>query len=127
LLVRGSAVTEAAGPGPLLGALPDPQWTTSRVELHPGDQLIVYTDGVTDARSGAELFGEQRLRVQVAGSGRPEAAVARVERALSRFAGDVVADDAALVAIMREGTGSLDGADVMRRAEPASAYQAPLG
>jgi PAS domain S-box-containing protein len=118
LLVRGSSVSEAAGPGPLLGALPDPDWATSRVELHPGDQLIVYTDGVTDARSGDELFGEQRLRVQLSGSGRPEAAVARVERALARFAGEAVADDAALVAIMREGSAAVEGAGDALRSEP---------
>jgi sigma-B regulation protein RsbU (phosphoserine phosphatase) len=119
LLVRGSSVTEAAGPGPLLGALAEPDWATSRVELHPGDQLIVYTDGVTDARSGDELFGEERLRLELADSERPEAAVARVERALATFAGGAVADDAALVAIMREGSAAAEGADEGRRAEPA--------
>jgi serine phosphatase RsbU (regulator of sigma subunit)/PAS domain-containing protein len=118
LLVRGSSLSEAAGPGPLLGALPDPHWTTCEVELQPGDQLIVYTDGVTDARSGDELFGDQRLRVQLTGSGRPEAAVARVERALTRFAGDTVADDAALVAIMREGSASVERSGDILRSEP---------
>jgi PAS domain S-box-containing protein len=118
LLVRGSSLSEAGGPGPLLGALPNPNWTTCRVELRPGDQLIVYTDGVTDARSGDELFGDQRLRVQLTGSGRPEAAVARVERALARFAGDAVADDAALVAIMREGAARVERAGDALRSEP---------
>jgi PAS domain S-box-containing protein len=101
LLVRGAEVTEAAVPGPLLGALNEPAWTTTMVELAPGDQLVVYTDGVTDARSGGEMFGEERLRAEVSDSGRPEAAVARVESALQSFAGEIVADDAALVAIMR--------------------------
>ncbi len=101
LRVRGSEVTEAAVPGPLLGALANPGWTTTLVELEPGDQLVVYTDGVTDARSGNEMFGEDRLRGEVADSGRPETAVAKVEAALQSFAGEVVGDDAALVAIMR--------------------------
>ncbi len=101
LLISGGRVTEAAVPGPLLGAMADPDWVTSLVELAPGDQLIVYTDGVTDARSGDEMFGEERLRSEIAGSERPEAAVARVEAALQSFAGEVVGDDAALVAIMR--------------------------
>lgn len=31
-------------------------------QLQPGDRLLLFTDGVTDARSAAgELFGEQRL------------------------------------------------------------------
>src|SRR5256885_17244395 len=37
-----------------------------------------------------ELFGEERLRLELADSGRPEAAVARVERALAAFAGGIV-------------------------------------
>src|SRR5256885_13170773 len=67
-----------------------------------------------------ELFGEERLRLELADSGRPEAAVARVERALAAFAGGIVADDAALVAIMREGSAA-EGADEGRPAEPATA------
>jgi serine phosphatase RsbU (regulator of sigma subunit) len=121
LLVRGPEVIEAAEPGPLLGALPEPDWTSSRIEVQPGDQLIVYTDGVTDARSGDELFGEERLRSQVAGSARPEATVARVERALTSFAGAMVTDDAALVAVMREGRSAAAGAGEEERAEPAPA------
>jgi serine phosphatase RsbU (regulator of sigma subunit) len=105
LLVRGTEVIETTGPGPLLGALEVPDWVTSQVELRPGDQLVVYTDGVTDARSGDELFGEERLRSKIAGSGHPEAAVERIERALTAFAGEAATDDAALVAIMREGAG----------------------
>jgi serine phosphatase RsbU (regulator of sigma subunit) len=120
LLVRGSEVDEATGPGPLLGALPDPDWTTSRVEVRPGEQLIVYTDGITDARSGDELFGEERLKSKIAGSGAPEAAVARIERALIAFAGAAATDDAALVAIMREGAPARDTPAAERGAEAAA-------
>lgn len=121
LVVRGSQVSEATGPGPLLGALPKPEWSTSTVELEPGDQLIIYTDGVTDARSGNELFGEQRLRREVAGCGRPDAVVERVEAALTSFADDAAADDAALVAIMRDPAGPPEAAVEARRGQPAAA------
>jgi serine phosphatase RsbU (regulator of sigma subunit) len=119
LLVRGKEVSEAAKPGALLGAVADPKWTTTRVELAPGDQLVIYTDGVTDARAGSEMFGEDRLRDEIAGSGQPEEAVARVERALTSFAGEVVADDAALVAIMRHVRGAAETADARRERAPA--------
>jgi serine phosphatase RsbU (regulator of sigma subunit)/PAS domain-containing protein len=103
LLRRGGAVVETAKPGPLLGALAEPRWETTALELEPGDQLVVYTDGVTDARAGEELFGQDRLRAALGGAESPAAVVERVERALAAFCGEDVADDAALIAVMREG------------------------
>ncbi len=127
LLISGSNVSEAAVPGPLLGALADPDWTTSSVELLPGDQVIVYTDGVTDARSGDEMFGEERLRSEIAGSDRPESAVAKVEAALQSFAGEVPGDDAALVAIMRSPGPPARAADRARADLEETAPDRPRG
>jgi GAF domain-containing protein len=103
LLCRGGSVAETAKPGPLLGALLNPTWRMTAVELEPGDQLVVYTDGVTDARAGQEMFGEERLHAELGMAASPAVAVDRVERALAAFCGGEVADDAALIAIMREG------------------------
>ncbi|MGW1979611.1 SpoIIE family protein phosphatase [Streptomyces sp. NPDC001889] len=48
--------------GPLLGVLPDPQLCSRRVNLAPGESLVLYTDGITEARNSAnELFDEERL------------------------------------------------------------------
>jgi len=47
---------------PALGAVPDVQYQTGRYTLAPGDKIVLYTDGVTEAHSPAkELFGEERL------------------------------------------------------------------
>lgn len=47
---------------PLLGVLPDLNITVSTVELNPGDVLILYTDGITDAvNSEYQEFGASRL------------------------------------------------------------------
>jgi PAS domain S-box-containing protein len=102
LLSRGGGVATVAKPGALLGALAEPRWETTAVDLEPGDQLIVYTDGVTDARAGRELFGEQRLRAELEKAASPAAVVERLDRALAAFCRGDVADDAALIAIMRE-------------------------
>lgn len=51
--------------GIVLGVLPDITLAQSAVELAPGDMLLYYTDGVTEAMNDAdEEFGEERL-VQV--------------------------------------------------------------
>ncbi len=117
LLRRGGTVVKTAKPGPLLGALAEPRWETTALELELGDQLVVYTDGVTDARAGDELFGEERLRAELGGAESPAAVVDRVERALAAFCGGEVVDDAALIAIMREG----GGAPAVPRPERATA------
>ena len=48
--------------GMALGILYDVHFEQGRAQTRSGDILILYTDGVTEARSGAgELFGEDRL------------------------------------------------------------------
>ncbi|MEW1613841.1 MULTISPECIES: SpoIIE family protein phosphatase [unclassified Streptomyces] len=48
--------------GPLLGVLPDPPLGSGRFRLAPGESLVLYTDGITEARNSAdELFDEDRL------------------------------------------------------------------
>jgi sigma-B regulation protein RsbU (phosphoserine phosphatase) len=55
------AVSEVGVPGSLLGVLPDPELHDVRLGLRPGEYLVMFSDGVTEARRGAEAFGEQRL------------------------------------------------------------------
>jgi serine phosphatase RsbU (regulator of sigma subunit) len=59
-----------AGPigesGMLLGMLASPVLTDSHEVLDPGDIVVLYTDGVTEARHRGEFFGEQRLTAAVA-------------------------------------------------------------
>ncbi|MBO0722652.1 MAG: serine/threonine-protein phosphatase, partial [Blastocatellia bacterium] len=48
--------------GPVLGLNPDFNYEVDEVELEPGDRLVLYTDGLTEARDLAdEEFGEERL------------------------------------------------------------------
>ena len=51
LLISDGAVTEIALRGPVLGAFDDAGWELEQVPLSYGEQLVVYTDGVTEARS----------------------------------------------------------------------------
>lgn len=49
-------------PGHLLGALPGRQYDESAIEIHPGDLLFSYTDGLTDRRSpSGEFYSLERI------------------------------------------------------------------
>ena len=63
LLVRRDGRVEAlAEGGPLLGAVPGANFSTGRVVMEPGDNLIGYSDGILDCRNvEGEDFGSQRL------------------------------------------------------------------
>jgi PAS domain S-box-containing protein len=102
LLARGGEVVAAGAPGPLLGALGDTGWELGSVPIDDGDRLIIYTDGVTEARGERGRFGEDRLRAELAGAADPAEIVATVETALGSFASGPPQDDAAVVAIMRK-------------------------
>lgn len=99
LLVEGDSVTEATGPGPVLGAFTEEAWTLETTSVAPGQQLVVVTDGVTEAAGGSERFGEERLHAQLQGVGSPALAAQQIEVALNEFAGGTLDDDAAIVAI----------------------------
>ena len=56
-------------PSLVLAAMPEAKYKSFETTLHPGDALILYTDGVTEAVNPAlELFGEKRLEESVAKS-----------------------------------------------------------
>jgi sigma-B regulation protein RsbU (phosphoserine phosphatase) len=58
----GKLKTSLLPTGPAVGMLPDMEFKTEWVVLKPGDSLLLYTDGVTDALNGAnEQFSEERL------------------------------------------------------------------
>ncbi|MBI1319101.1 MAG: SpoIIE family protein phosphatase [Candidatus Hydrogenedens sp.] len=54
-----------------LGILPETNYTTESVVLEPGQCMLLYTDGITEARSrGAEMFGTERLMQSLGVCGR---------------------------------------------------------
>ncbi|MFJ9775399.1 SpoIIE family protein phosphatase [Kitasatospora sp. NPDC101157] len=48
-------------PGTLIGISDDPHLTTHHLHLEPAESLLLYTDGITEARNHQEQFGEERL------------------------------------------------------------------
>ena len=99
LLIDGESVVEAAAAGPVLGAFSDATWEVERVQVQPGQQLVVVTDGVTEATGEDERFGELRLHEGLAGVSSPALAAQKLEAALHAFSGGRLEDDAAIIAI----------------------------
>ncbi|HVL52506.1 MAG TPA: SpoIIE family protein phosphatase [Actinomycetota bacterium] len=63
LLVKPGTRARAVGrPGLFLGSFADPVLHDQELLLEPGDVMVLYTDGVTEARRGDEFYGERRLR-----------------------------------------------------------------
>ncbi len=55
------SIEEVGRAGALLGMLGPPRLHDTELRLAPGDALVLFTDGVTEARAGAEFFGQERL------------------------------------------------------------------
>jgi GAF domain-containing protein len=88
--------------GLALGVEPGQTYEEGTATLVPGGALVVYTDGVVEARRDGEFYGIERL-MDVVGAAlqRPAADIARAVMDDCRaFAGDL-ADDCALVVIKR--------------------------
>jgi len=62
LLRRASGRVEILSEsGVLLGVTPEARYSDSPVDLEAGDIVVLYTDGLTEARHGEEMFGPERL------------------------------------------------------------------
>ena len=101
LRVRDGRVEPVGASGPLLGAPDEPDWEIATVELELGDQLVLYTDGVTEARGEAERFGERRLHAVLGQTEDPAGTIRSVESALEMFLSGDSEDDAAMLAVRR--------------------------
>ncbi len=68
LLVRRGEVTPLHSHGLLLGVMRDVSYKTSAVDLAPGDLLVCYSDGISEARSGAQqMFRSEGIAAAILG------------------------------------------------------------
>ncbi len=106
LLRRADGTVEEVGQsGAILGSFGQVELTDTAVDLHPGDALVLYTDGVLEARHrhGAQLYGEQRLHALLTQTSTDTCTAAelcqRLEADVLSFTGGDLADDTAILAI----------------------------
>jgi sigma-B regulation protein RsbU (phosphoserine phosphatase) len=105
LLGGGGGVTEIGRTGTLLGAVEQPALRDVELELAPGDTLLFYTDGVTEARTPDGMFGADRLAELLAGCGACDAGgvVRRVEETVVDAPDHSAVDDVALLVVQASG------------------------
>ena len=96
-------VVELAASGLALGIARDQAYTEAREGMEPGAAIVLFTDGVIEARREGELYGHGRLdRLLAENRALPASELARaVVDGARTFAGGGLSDDSAAVVVKR--------------------------
>jgi sigma-B regulation protein RsbU (phosphoserine phosphatase) len=105
LLKANGAHDWLRAPGIALGILPEIEIPSNTVQLDPGDTLILYTDGVTEAvNADLDEFGTERLywTAQSTHTENPQEIISGITRSVNEHTGDTPQfDDVAMVVLQR--------------------------
>jgi len=103
ILVNGSRPPQQLqNGGALLGVFPEWKYEDSAAQLAPGDRLLLFTDGITEAaKSDGEEFGEQRLIDAASGLAQRSSAELKDQLLgqVKNFCASQLADDATLIVV----------------------------
>ena len=105
MLIRNGECLQLREGGPVLGIFPEEPYCQADVALQSGDCLVLFTDGVTEARNAeGKEFGEQRLQeLLIEGRGLKAADLRdRIMGAVNEFSDGEVYDDATLMIVRVE-------------------------
>ncbi|MFQ5556306.1 MAG: PP2C family protein-serine/threonine phosphatase [Acidimicrobiales bacterium] len=103
-LFEEEGVTSLRSTGPLLMLDPKATYFSREIPLASGDLVVMYTDGLAEARSTAQLFGEDRIikAVERDLDAAPDVLCKTLLDAAKDFAGGMLDDDTAIMAIRRD-------------------------
>jgi len=110
VLRANGSVEEVVARGGIVGVLSDVRFQETSVVVKPGETMLLYSDGITEARAESdreELFGEERLQAVVAECAglRADATVDVVRRAVFDWLGPSEHDDITVLAVQAAPTG----------------------
>lgn len=89
--------------GPLLMLDPAATYRSRELDVDSGDLLVVYTDGLAEARDGGQLFGEERIATTIRRDPGvpPDVLCKSLLEAATDFSSGPISDDVAILAIRR--------------------------
>jgi len=99
ILISGNSLTRLEDGNVPVGLIPAVKYNSVKLQLKPGDRLVVVTDGVTEAEDASgEFFGSDRLDTCC------REGFAGIERAVTKFRGDTpLSDDCTLTEMIYRG------------------------
>jgi sigma-B regulation protein RsbU (phosphoserine phosphatase) len=96
----GRTTTVGLEGGSLLGVFTEPEFKSTRVRMDAGDTLVLFTDGVLEARRESVFFGVEGVeRVLTDEAGSARAAASALEAAVLQHAGGSLSDDVAAIVL----------------------------
>ncbi len=84
---------------PVIGTFIEFDYHDSVTFISEGDVLVLYTDGVIEARGSGLFFGEERLMAAIRATASTENIPEKILANLMRFTGNILTDDVAIVSI----------------------------
>jgi serine phosphatase RsbU (regulator of sigma subunit) len=90
--------------GPLLMLNPNATYISREIPLETGDMILMYTDGLAEARNGEDLFGEDRIAQHITRDPgiTPNVLTKTLLESARDFSREAMEDDVAILAIRRE-------------------------
>ncbi|MBQ7501107.1 serine/threonine-protein phosphatase [bacterium] len=101
LIKTDGTVKHLTAEGFPVGALEESVWEDRELQLEAGDKVVLFTDGITEARRGDDFFGMERaLRFAEKNAGlKGEDFVKSFENEVLQFTGGNMNDDMAVIAV----------------------------